>query len=349
MSNYLVFFMKISNLLQTAASIVLIVFILWFGKPFLIPLAYAFLISIVLYPMCRFLESKKFGKVFSIVLPLVLLCILFGGLITILSFELIVLSQKWSSIHQQINPLLNSIQVQLENVFGWSAQNQLLWLKENLSGFSQNLGKYLTTSILALFEALLNLIIIPIYISLILFFRGRLVGFLKEIAPKEFKDKLPEILNELVTVFSKFIRGMASVYLIVGILNTIGLWILGVENPILYGLLSAIMTIIPYVGIIISALLPITYSWLETASILQPIGIVGVFAFVQYLEANLIFPYVVGKFININSLVSIITIFLGALIWGVAGMILFLPFLSMFHLFAKHFPKLKPLSKLIES
>jgi predicted PurR-regulated permease PerM len=62
---------------------------------------------------------------------------------------------------------------------------------------------------------------------------------------------------------------------------------------------------------------------------------------VQYLEANLIFPYVVGRFVHLNTLVTIIAMMVGGLIWGVAGMILFVPLLAILRVIATHYPELK--------
>lgn len=321
--------------------------ILWFGKAFLVPLAYAVLIAMVLYPLSRFFEKRGFGKVLSVVIPIVLLCLLFIGLLFLLSYEMVVLSAKWGLLQQKIDPLVYKIQEKLESRLGWTAEKQIAWLKDYLGQLSQNAGVLLSDTATLLMGALINLIIIPIYAALMMIYRGKLSDFLKDLLPEIDKDKLNRVLHETVALFSRFIRGMALVYLLVGLLNTLGLWIIGVENPLLYGMITAVMTIIPYFGIVISALLPITFSWLETGTLLQPLLIVAVFTLVQYLEANLIFPYVVGRFVKLNTFAAILAIFLGAFFWGVAGMILFLPFLAVFRLLAENLPELKVWGKLL--
>jgi len=327
---------------QFLAIIFFIGTFLWFGKPFLIPIAYALLIALVLYPITQYLEKHKFGRTLSVVLPILLLCMIFFGLVSLLAYEAALIGAKWPLIQQQLDPFMSKLQAQLERDFGWTTADQTIWLRESLKRISENMGAFLKNSLKATFEALFNLIIIPIYVGLLLLFRGRLVTFLSDLTPQEYKDSLPKVLADTVKVFSRFIRGMLIVYLSVGVLNSFGIWALGVEDALLFGMLSAIMTIIPYFGIIISALLPVTISWLHTGSIWQPLGVIAVFAFVQYLEANLIFPYVVGRYVNLNTLAAILAIFLGALLWGVSGMILFLPFLAVFRIFADHFPAFKP-------
>ncbi len=332
---------------KISGSILFTALLLWLGKPFLVPIAYALIIAIVLYPLCRYMESRGFGKGISIAVALIIPGILFAGLISLLGYELVLLSRKWPMIHEQIDPYFNRLQLQLQHDFGWTVADQISWIKDNLNALSRNAGTYLNNTLNAIIHGLIQLIIVPIYIVIFLVFRGRFVSFIMDIAPEHLRVKIEQMIQETVVVFARFIRGMVLVYLTVGLLNTLGLWMIGVENAFVYGMLSAVMTIIPYFGIIISALLPITLTWVETGSLLLPIGIIAVFAVVQYLEANLIFPYVVGRFVNLNIFASIAAIFLGALIWGVAGMILFIPFLAVFRLVATYFPEMKPWTKLL--
>jgi predicted PurR-regulated permease PerM len=74
---------------------------------------------------------------------------------------------------------------------------------------------------------------------------------------------------------------------------------------------------------------------------------VAIFAFVQYLEANVIFPLAVSNRLNINALATLVAIITGGIIWGVAGMILFVPFLAIIKLVADHHPKMKIISMLL--
>jgi predicted PurR-regulated permease PerM len=132
--------------------------------------------------------------------------------------------------------------------------------------------------------------------------------------------------------------------LIVGILNSAGLLLLGIPHAFLFGFIASILTFIPYVGILIASLLPISMAWITYNSIWYPLGVIGIFALVQYLEANLIFPLAVSSRLKINTLVTIAFIFAGAIIWGVSGMILFIPFLGILKLVADRTPSLKTLS-----
>src|SRR5690606_14880576 len=85
------------------------------------------------------------------------------------------------------------------------------------------------------------------------------------------------------------------------------------------------LTFIPYIGIMIGALLPIMISWTLFDSVYYPLGVIAVYTFVQYLEANIIFPWAVSQRVNLSTLSTLVAIFVGGLLWGAAGMILFVP------------------------
>lgn len=137
------------------------------------------------------------------------------------------------------------------------------------------------------------------------------------------------------------------VYIIVGILNSVGLMALGIRYAILFGMLTAIMTIIPYIGIFISALLPISVAWITKGAIWYPVGVVAVFGVVQYLEANLIFPKVVAAQIKVSTWATLVAIIAGGMLWGVSGMILFIPFAGVLKIFSDHIPSWKPVNTLL--
>ena len=136
-------------------------------------------------------------------------------------------------------------------------------------------------------------------------------------------------------------------YLVVGTLNSIGLLLLGVDHAILFGMLTAFMTMIPYVGIIISSLLPITVAWVTTNSVFYPLGVIAIFAFVQYLENSVIFPKIVGQQLNVSSWAILVALIAGGIVWGVSGMVLFMPFVAILKIISGYIEEWKPLNILL--
>jgi len=116
-----------------------------------------------------------------------------------------------------------------------------------------------------------------------------------------------------------------SVMVIVGILNSIGLLILGIEYPFFFGFLCALLLLVPYVGIIIGSILPALVALATKDSYWYAVGVIGIFGFIQFLEGNYITPKITGTKVSLNAFVSILSIILFSMLWGIPGMILALP------------------------
>jgi predicted PurR-regulated permease PerM len=191
------------------------------------------------------------------------------------------------------------------------------------------------------------LVMIPVFASLFLYHRGTFVKFLESLVNESYRERLPDLLHRSIRTYSKFVKGTFFVYIIVGILNSAGLLVLGIEHAVLFGMLTAFMTIIPYVGIIISALLPLTVAIVTQDSLWYPAGVIFIFTFVQYLEANVIFPKVVGVQLNLSTWSTLVAITAGTILWGVAGMILFIPMLAILKIISDEVAGMKSINILL--
>ena len=319
--------------------------ILYFGKVFFIPLAYGWLVSIVLYPLCLTLEKRNWPKGLAIASGISILVIFFGLLLWLLVLQVQSFNKDLPLLLKKLQPAVLEFRIWLELNFNIPMAMQETWLGMNSKEFSTIFikGTAYTT-----IEAIATLLLIPIYAALFLYYRRIFINFLELLVGNPYKRKLHKILDETVHTFYRYIKGMVFVYLIVAVLNSLGLLLLGVKHAILFGILTSIMTIIPYVGIMVSSLLPISMAWLTTDSIWYPIGVVAVFVFVQYLEANLIFPAVVGTQIKINTWAALVSIIAGGVLWGVSGMILFLPFVAILKIISGSIEDWKPIYILLD-
>jgi len=337
------------SILKLLLFTVLISMILYFGKTLFIPLSFSMLISFVLYPLCKWMEKKRVPKIASIFLSISIVFILFFAISYLLFFQIEGFLHEWQAFRTKFLESLSQFNIFLENRYGINI-GALNGVQNNW--FSNSGGQVFDTIINSVFSisiSLFYLIIIPVFSALILFYRQMLTKVLYSFFPTNKKKVIREILTETIHTYYRFVKGMLMVYLIVGILNSIGLAIIGIPHPIAFGFIASILTFVPYIGIIISALLPMAISWITFDSIWYPIGVIIVFTIVQLLEANLIFPLVVGNKLNINPLAILVVIIAGGILWGAAGLILFIPFISIVKLIADRTQSLKALSLLLGS
>lgn len=315
--------------------------ILYFGRDIFIPLSFAVLISFVLYPICVWLEKKGVGRLTAVVLSLGILIILGLLLLSLLVFQFASFLDEWPTIQIKLGESFAALSQFLAEVVGFSKEQQDRIISQLSNQSGSNILAVIRHTILASAFSMVLMILIPVYSVLILYYRRYWVKVLNRLFPTESDEHLRHILSLTLKTYYNFIKGMIVVYLVVGTLNSLGLLLLGVPHAILFGFVASVLTFIPYIGIIVGAMLPIAMSWITYDSIWYPLGVVGVFAFVQYLEANVIFPLAVSSRLNVNTLVMILAIFAGGILWGMAGMILFVPFAGIAKLVADHNPNWK--------
>lgn len=321
--------------------------LLYFGRTLFITLSFGLLIALILYPPCNWLEKKKWSRSAAIALLLAAMLILFAAVMALLLWQL-------QHLKDDLPVLLDKLQNSIKQLQQWLAQNagiiinhETNWLKSDSAGSGNNTGTIIKSIVSGAGSFFFSLFLIPVFTALFLYHREQFVNVLKAMLPEKNHEKLMLVIHEATFAYSNYIIGLIKVYIIVGILNSAGLLMLGIENAILFGMITAIMTMVPYVGIIISSLLPITVAWVTKDSIMYPLGVVAIFTVVQYLENSVIFPKVVGQQLNVSTWAILVALLAGGLLWGVAGMVLFMPFVAILKIISGHIEEWKPLHLLL--
>lgn len=318
--------------------------ILYFGRTLFVPLSFALLISCILYPVCAWLEKHRFSRMAAIVLPLTILTILLGLVVLLLFYQLSSFITEWPLLEAKVSASLVALSEWLAQSFNIQHDKQVAWLNQVFNSSGSGILAFIKQTIAASAVGSVLFILIPVYAVLILYYRHKWIEVLYRVFPTEEQNHIREIVRLSIQSYYSFIKGMILVYLIVGVLNSLGLWILGIPHPFLFGFVASILTFIPYAGILVASLLPVSYAWITYSSIWYPLGVIGIFAIVQYLEANIIFPLAVSSRLKINALVTLVAIVAGGLLWGVSGMILFIPFLGILKLVADRTSRLKTIA-----
>lgn len=333
----------VSLFVKYLQGIFFILVLLYFGKVLFVPLFLGLLIALVMYPVSRWLEQHRWSRPLAITACLFIVSLLIALLVLLLVWQVKMFSADAPQLFKKAGGLL-------QRFVSWLSITAGIRLTAPENGYEQLLlsaAGSIQQLLQGIFNGLVSFFLVPVYTALFLYHRGTLVRSLQAFTPAAKQAELMAALNQTVQTYFNYIKGMVLVYIIVGILNSAGLFIIGVHHPLLFGMLCAVMTIIPYFGIIISALLPISSIWLQTGNVWYAVAVVAVFAVVQYLEANIIFPKVVGKQLHINTLATLIAIIAGGVIWGVEGMILFIPFLAILKIASGHIKALAPLGLLL--
>ncbi|WP_207430502.1 AI-2E family transporter [Sabulibacter ruber] len=315
-------------------------------SPVLIPISFAALFALLLLPMTRSME-KRLPRAVSIVISLIIVIIVLGLLIWFLSSQIGGFSSELSEINTKLSALIAKFQAFLYERFGIRPTNKSEFLQRALGNVTQTGTAFLGSTISLTTGALTVISLIPIYVFCMLYYRDHLRQFMFQFITRDRREPLMETVDNIQRVVQGYLSGLLIVILVVATLNSIGLLIMGVEYAIFFGVLASILTVIPYIGILIGALLPALFVFVNTGSPAQMLIVVGIFAFVQFLEGNFITPYVVGSKVSINPFAAILALILGGEIWGAPGMILSIPIIAILKVIFDAYEPLQPFGFLL--
>ena len=310
------------------------------AKNIVIPLMISGILTVVLMPLVKKLEKKIPSTLaIAIVLLSAFIALILVGILIV--NQLASLVKDLPNLQLKFNSLVDQISNFLQSTLGLSISEQNQFLKNSLT----TLSGY-ATGLLATTTNLISLMVqIPIYIFLFLIYRDRFSAFFHSLLSDQYELVWKKDIENVV---QGYISGLLLVTIIVAVLNSAGLLILGIDHAIFFGILSGILTIIPYVGIFIGALMPVIMALLTKDSLWYPVGVVIIFVIVQFLEGNFITPRITGSKLSINALAAIVALLIGGKILGIAGMILAVPALGIIKIMLSHTTHLKNFVILIE-
>lgn len=336
------------NIFYVIASIIGLVVILSLAKNLLIPLCFAMLFAFILYPIIRWLTKKGVNKVFSIALTMSGITIFILGIIVLFSAQIIEITGQYSNLFGKLQSALDASISFLNTKVQLIPDIQSKELLDQLSLFFSDNGFLMISDTVGITSSFFTYLILTIiYTFLILLYSNHLASAIGYFSPQKNRESFHKMLQEVQKVGQQYLTGMVLLILILGLLNSIGLLIVGIEYSFLFGFLAALLAVIPYIGSTIGGLIPTFYALLNYDSYWYPVGVIIVFAVIQFIEGNFLSPRIVGGSLKINALFSILSLIAGGFLWGVAGMILFLPLIAMLKVVCYHYEELRPLSMLL--
>lgn len=311
-------------------SLIGITYILYMGKSVLIPILLAFLFAVLLFPIVHFLNSKlRFPNGLSSTVAVILFVALILGILAFISYEISDIANDFAEIRKNINIFIINIQRFIRANFHVSIWEQRKYI-EDVTQDSVKKGKEtIGTTIVSITNSILDLALIPIYTFLILLYRTHFILFLAKLFRKEYHAKLREILTQIKGAVQSYISGLIFEMIAVSALTSIGLYFIGVKYAILLGIITGILNLIPYIGILVAGILTILSSLTGSPEVSLILGVIIVNLVVQLIDNNILVPMIINTKVQINAFVSIVGIIIGGQIAGIAGMFLAIPILAI--------------------
>lgn len=341
------FYVKLSCIF---ISLICCTYIFFIGSDVITPVLMGFLFAILLVPLFTFFNTtlKMHTYVAAMICVIVFVAFIIG-ILAFISYEVTDMANDFGTIKKNINSFILDIHKLVKTNFNISIWEQ----KKYIDNVAKDSVKSGTTTIgialVSLSDVLLNCTIIPIYTFLFLIYKNHFTLFLAKLIDRENHSVLKDILSQIKVSINKYIVSLIFEMIIVSVLTSLGLWIIGIKYFILLGLITGILNLIPYIGILLAGVITIFASLTGSADLSIILGILIVNIIVQIIDNNVLVPLIINSKVEINSFVSIVGIIIGGALAGISGMFLAIPLLAILKIIFDRIESLEPWGYLMGS
>lgn len=321
-------------------------FILYIGKEIIVPFIFSIIIAILLNPIVNFLCRKKMNRILAITLAVV------AAFVILASIAYLIITQL-SNLHDSFPILKEKFTGMFDESIIWLSENSNIshskikgWINDTKSQSLSNISNVLGSALLGIGGTLVLILLVPVYIFMILFYKPLLLEFISKLFTNDKQAVVSEVLVETKSLVQSYLIGLLMEATIVATINSIGLLILGIQYAVLFGILGALLNFIPYIGGIVATVLPMLIA-IATKNPIYALWVFVLYAVVQFIDNNYIVPKIVASKVKVNALVSILAVIIGGALWGISGMFLAIPMTALVKVVFDRIESLKPFGFLI--
>ncbi|MGN6569407.1 MAG: AI-2E family transporter [Flavipsychrobacter sp.] len=336
----------IARLALTLLCVVLIIYLMYIGKTLLIPLFFALLISVLLFPLTRLLEKWHLPRALAAMLSILTFVIAVGALIYFFTLQIANFSNDLPRLQTRMTEILHSLQHWITRKYHVNSQEQMDYLNKSASGMLNTAANSIGNTFLGIAELVIWVIFVIIYTFFMLYHRRLLTRFVMALFRPQYRSEVTEVVYATRTVINSYVMGLLIEMTVLIILNCSVLAILGIQYAILLGVLAAVLNIIPYLGIYTSIVISMFITFANGTG-RQAIEVGIVFLIIHFLDSNILMPRIVGGRVKMNPFITIVAVIMGEQLWGIPGMFLFIPLTAIIKIISERVDGLKPWAILI--
>jgi predicted PurR-regulated permease PerM len=325
----------------------LVVVVFYFGKTLLIPIVFAAMLAMLMAPVGRRIEKYKIKRGLSTASCILILVLVIAGVGAIVVAQFSAFAKDIDKIEKRGRSFIEQAQNYIHEKSGMTPEKQEATLKQQGSQAGTSVKSIVSTIVGTLTSAIGGMVLSLVFTFLFLYNREQYEKFFLKLYKDEDPDKVKKIVNDVSEVSQRYLTGKVMSITIIAVMYSIGLSIVGIKNAILLAGIAAILTVIPYVGTVFGGLFPVMMALVTEDSMQPALMAILVMFVIQTIDNYFIEPNIVGGEVSLNALTSILSIIAGGLLWGVAGMILFLPMVGIVKIVCDQIESLKPIGFVI--
>ncbi len=333
---------------------------LYFTREILIPFAFALALTFLLTPVAALMERLRVGRVISVFTTILVSVAVAGGIGWIIANQLVDVANQLPLYRQNIQAKIAGFHLPVTGQLSRAAESVQEIVRElaspgvpsagapaPLPPFSVRVVPDATSGWAELRDLGMPALaplgragIVFIFTAFMLLKREDLRNRLLRLAGLGQLNRMTQAIDDASGRISRYLLMLFLVNTSFGTLFGLGLYCIGVPNPLLWGVVAAILRIVPYVGTTVAATLPIALSLAVFDGWLRPLLVFLLVAGLELAIANVVEPWLYGSHVGISFLALLVSSVFWAVMWGPAGLILSTPLTVCVVVLGRYVPQL---------
>jgi predicted PurR-regulated permease PerM len=313
----------------------------------ILPITIAILLACTLFPIIKWLDRRRVPRFISILLVVIILA---AGLY-ILTMVLYTSGSNILSLYPKYENRLTEIYIFISNIYElpydesltfweniWGQLGIRTWVRNFAFSFSNIFFKFIS-----------NAVLVVLFIVFILMEAGYFKNKL-EAAFNNRSDRIFRMGQDVISQITRYLTAKFFISLATGIITSVGLFLIGVEFAIVWGVIAFILNFIPVLGSIVAgvgtSIFALAQFWPEPVPVILTVALILT---INMVIGNFLDPKIIGEHVGISPLMVLVSLSIWGYIWGFAGAILAVPMTVIIKIICENIPIMEPVSILIGS
>lgn len=325
----------------------LILTFLYFAASVLITLLLAILLAYFLDPIVEFLEKMRMPRTLASMITVLFLIGVLGAVGYGLYSRTSDFAANWPKYSGTLKKAVNSVETKLNGI-----ERQVSETSSEQKGPSKTVAgaeNALRAAVVHIIGSLSGLVLEVTFVPFLVFFmlaeKQEVWHSTLQLFPVSRRTSVKETLEDLRDVLRDYLVGMSLMTLIVMAASSVFFWAMGLDYPILMGMVSGLLNMVPYFGAVLSWFPPFLIALTKFHSAGTYALIAGVLLAIHMLANNLLAPALVGKKVRLNALSITIALLFWGWIWGGMGLLLAIPLTAALRVICDHTESWKPVGR----
>jgi len=329
--------------LRVIAAAIILLFV-YYAQGVVITLVLSILLAYCLDPLVEFLERWAVPRTVGSMIIVLLLCAVLGAVIYGLWTRTSDFAENWPKYSGVWRQTAESVEGKIfpKTQVTPEAQAPVAALTQRDSELVRNLVVRGIGSLYALF---LEVTFVPFLVFFMLAGKREVWHGTLQLFPASRRTQVKETLEDLRIVLRDYVLWMLVVTAMVVAFSSLFFWVLGLDYPVLTGIVSGVLNMVPYIGAVL-AWLP---AFMLALSKWQTIGwfllIAGVLTGIHIFALNLIAPQLVGKRLRLNAVAITVSLLFWGWVWGGMGLLLAIPITATLRVICDHTESMRPVGR----